>query len=76
MTGLGVHDVGLVTIDEAAEQLGVKPATIRSWRKRYPIRSVKMEGRVLLSLNDLWNVERQTRRQSRGRPRAADTTEE
>ena len=73
MTGLGVGDVGLVTIDEAAEQLGVKPSTVRSWRKRYPIRSVRMEGRVLLSLNDLWRVERQTRRAARGRPRTTDT---
>lgn len=69
MSGLGMGDVGLVTIDEAAAQLDVKPATIRQWRKRYPIRSVKMEGRVMLSLNDLWRVEQQTRRETRGRSR-------
>lgn len=66
---LGPEDYGLVTMDEAAAELGVKPSTIRSWRRRYPIRSVTREGRVLLSLNDLWRVEQQTRRAGRGTAR-------
>ncbi|GAB3889052.1 MerR family transcriptional regulator [Terrabacter terrigena] len=69
MTPLDVGAVALVTVDEAAARLGVPAATIRQWKRRYKVRSTKVDGRLLLALADLWDVEHNTRKNPRGRAR-------
>lgn len=66
--------VALLTVGEAAQAVGVAPATIRSWLTRYPdrIRTARtVDGRTLIAEADLLDVEHATRTTRRGRPRAA-----
>ena len=70
---LSVDDVALVTVAEAAARLGVEPATIRQWKRRYQVRSTTERGMLLLSLSDLWDIERDTRTKGRGRARQRST---
>ncbi len=67
MTGDDVDPVFLFTAAEAAPFLGVKPATIRTWRARGHItpKGEDMKGRPLYDGLELLEVERKLRDHAR-----------
>lgn len=65
--------LGLLTVQEAADTAGVAPATVRSWLHRYRdrIRTERdVRGQLLLAESDVLDVEHDTRATRRGRPRS------
>jgi MerR HTH family regulatory protein len=59
-----------VTAAEAAEELGVPAERIRDWTRRRLVEPARLPNRrVMYRLDDLWDVERDTRQHGpRGRP--------
>jgi len=65
------HDIGLLTVDEAADVAGVRPGTIRSWISRHDLPTVRnWSGRVLISELAVLDCEMARRQATRGRRRA------
>ena len=61
----------LVTAAEAALAAGVSAATVRDWKRRDLLEPAGRDRRhrPLYRITDVWDVERRTRRATRGRPR-------
>lgn len=62
----------LLTTSEAALLAGRKPATVRTWAARGHLTAkvTDLRGRPLYAVEDVWDVERDTRRRDRtGRSR-------
>lgn len=49
MSPLTPHDIGLLTIAEAAEIAEVTPSTIRVWITRHKLPTTRVLGRVMVS---------------------------
>lgn len=63
--------VALVTTGEAADEVGVRPGTVRQWahtRHLEPVDRTRT-GRPLYALTDVWDAELKARATRRGRPR-------
>ena len=60
---------GLVTLQEAAADLGRPVKTIDNWVRRYKLPTRKTGKTLWVRLQDIWDVERRTRVEQRGRPR-------
>ena len=50
-----------LTIDDAARQVRVNPATLRQWKSRAKVRAHVIDGRVWLHMGDVIHAERQWR---------------
>lgn len=62
-------DVALLTVPEAAQILGVKPATIRQWITRGKLDPITIDGHRYVTERAAITCERDTRRSARGRQR-------
>jgi len=76
MSPLTPHDIGLLTLAEAAEIAGFPVATMRVWIVRYQLPTTRILGEVMVSEMAFYDCEKARRDtpQRRGLTRGNDTT--
>jgi len=67
MSPLSAHDIGLITLDEAAEIAGLPASTIRVWITRYRLSSTRVLGEVMISELAFYDCEKARRDTPQGR---------
>ena len=63
--------IGLLTIGEAAEIVGARPGTVRSWITRHSLPTVQFGGAVLVAERAVLDCDKARRDTPAGRPRVA-----
>jgi len=76
MSPLTPHDIGLLTLPEAAKIAEVSPVTVRVWIGRYKLPTVRVQGRVMISEMVLYDCERARRNTPQGRSKRAKVDSE
>lgn len=69
MSPLSHHDLGLLTLPEAAEIAGFPVATIRVWITRYKLPTTRVLGQVMVSELAFLDCEKARRNTPEGRAR-------
>ena len=72
MSPLSLHDLGLLTLSEAAQIAGFPVATIRVWITRYNLASTRILGEVMISEMEFYDCERARRNTPQGRCRRSE----
>jgi len=69
MSPLSLHDMGLLTLTEAAEIAGFPVSTIRVWITRHNLPTTRILGQVMVSEMAFYDCERARRNTPEGRAR-------
>ena len=74
MSPLTAHDLGLLTLTEAAQIAGLPIPTIRVWITRYQLPTTRMLGEVMVSELAFYDCEKARRDTPQGRARRRGMT--